>query len=107
LLETEVRFSYTHVPFCIPCAPFTKTTARCLKTTLPFLPSTGVLYHTLVTCSITLLISKKEKKGIFEMSLKKGAFFRESAKTTKFRCFFLGKILEKLVIFLDEKMKKS
>jgi hypothetical protein len=51
--------------------------------------------------------SEKEKKSIFEMSLKKGAFFRESAKAAKLRCFFLGKILEKLVIFLDEKTEKK
>ncbi len=56
---------------------------------------------------MTLLIYEKEKKSIFEMSLKKGAFFIESAKAAKFRCFFLGKILEKLVVFLDEKTKKS
>lgn len=56
---------------------------------------------------MTLLISEKEKKGIFEMSLKKGAFFREGAKAAEFRCFFLGKVLEKWVIFLDEKNEEK
>jgi hypothetical protein len=56
---------------------------------------------------MTLLISEKEKKGIFEMSLKKGAFFRESAKAAKFRCFFSRKSPRKMGDFPRRKSEKK